>query len=250
MTLWLKEFIAIKCAGKLGHFRVTNDIYKIRHGSTKEVKKNENSDETSYDVKKQMEPLPTNWSVLFWYKRTCIRVMRKSSREFRNNTVIEIFTITAYGTRNKQLLVEMIDEARRMAENKPEKKVKYYQTMLDYGVGAWRLVRRAQPRALSSVVLREGVTKAIEEDIADFLVNKQWYSQRGIPYRRGYLLYGPPGCGKTSFIKAISGKIGYDIYEMQLSDRQLTDQNLNALITNIGKKGILLFEDVDAVFTA
>jgi KaiC/GvpD/RAD55 family RecA-like ATPase len=22
----------------------------------------------------------------------------------------------------------------------------------------------------------------------------------GIPYRRGYLLYGPPGCGKTSFM--------------------------------------------------
>lgn len=22
----------------------------------------------------------------------------------------------------------------------------------------------------------------------------------GIPYRRGYLLYGPPGCGKSSFM--------------------------------------------------
>ena len=38
----------------------------------------------------------------------------------------------------------------------------------------------------------------------DFFVdNEQWYNDRGIPYTLGFLLYGSPGCGKTSFIKAI-----------------------------------------------
>ena len=37
-----------------------------------------------------------------------------------------------------------------------------------------------------------------------FINNKAWYESRGIPYQLGFLFYGPPGCGKTSTIKAIS----------------------------------------------
>lgn len=59
-------------------------------------------------------------------------------------------------------------------------------------------------------------------------------------------MYGPPGCGKTSFVKAIAGQIGYNIYEMQLSS--LKDDTLNQLMSSISRKAILLFEDADAVF--
>lgn len=44
----------------------------------------------------------------------------------------------------------------------------------------------------------------------------------GIPYRRGYLLYGPPGCGKSSYITALAGELGYVVCILNLSDRGLT----------------------------
>lgn len=61
-------------------------------------------------------------------------------------------------------------------------------------------------RPLDSVVLDEGLADAILSDVKDFIDDPQWYTDRGIPYRRGYLLYGPPGCGKSSFITALAGK--------------------------------------------
>jgi chaperone BCS1 len=72
----------------------------------------------------------------------------------------------------------------------------------DWGVSGWP----KDKRPFSSVVLDKGVSESIKNDIIDFLSNRKWYFDRGIPYRRGYLLYGPPGCGKTSFITALAGK--------------------------------------------
>lgn len=35
--------------------------------------------------------------------------------------------------------------------------------------------------------------EALLVDCREFLDSEQWYAHHGIPYRRGYLLYGPPG---------------------------------------------------------
>ena len=45
-------------------------------------------------------------------------------------------------------------------------------------------------------------------DLHEFVNSAQWYIDRGIPYRRGYLLHGVPGCGKSSIVAAIAGELG------------------------------------------
>ena len=49
------------------------------------------------------------------------------------------------------------------------------------------------------------------------------YQDRGIPYRRGYLLHGPPGCGKSSFITALAGELQHSICLLNLSLRGMND---------------------------
>ena len=70
----------------------------------------------------------------------------------------------------------------------------------------------------------------------------------GIPYRRGYLLHGPPGSGKSSFIQALAGSLSYDICLLNLSERGLGDDKLNHLLSNAIDRSIILIEDIDAAF--
>ena len=70
----------------------------------------------------------------------------------------------------------------------------------------------------------------------------------GIPFRRGYLLYGAPGAGKTSMIHSIAGELGLDIYILSLTVMSLNDNTLKSLISRLPKSCILLMEDVDAAF--
>lgn len=64
------------------------------------------------------------------------------------------------------------------------------------------------PERLEQMTIREesyfdknALTKFVKKDIDLFLKSKDLYKEMGIIYKRGYLLYGPPGNGKTGFIR-------------------------------------------------
>lgn len=43
----------------------------------------------------------------------------------------------------------------------------------------------------------------------------------------GYLMYGPPGCGKTSFVTCLAGALHLNICCLVLSSNNLNDEDLN-----------------------
>lgn len=71
--------------------------------------------------------------------------------------------------------------------------------------------------------------------------------------KKGIILYGPTGCGKTSAIYAIAEDLGMEIYEVNSSDfrdsKSIQDTVGNAIkqVSLFGKKKIILIDDVDGM---
>jgi len=101
-------------------------------------------------------------------------------------------------------------------------------------------------RTKGSIILPANVREMSLADCNRFLSSEGWYTERGIPYRRGYLFHGVPGSGKTSLIQYLAGELGLDIYSIPLS--WMNDSTLVALVSYLPPRCILLLEDVDAAF--
>ncbi|KAH9981031.1 BCS1 N terminal-domain-containing protein [Lactifluus volemus] len=184
-----------------------------------------------------------------WLKYRGAWMQVKRERETRamqmvSGTPWETVSLTAL-SRDRTLFPSLLAEARDAALRGQEGRLVVHTA---WGT-EWRpfgLPRRKRP--LRSVVLAPGVGEKIVEDVSAFLGRREWYADRGIPYRRGYLLHGPPGSGKSSFIQALAGSLSYDICLLNLSERGLTDDKLNYLMSNAPERSFILIEDVDAAF--
>jgi chaperone BCS1 len=105
-----------------------------------------------------------------------------------------------------------------------------------------------QGRGLDSVLCDDDRLTAIAADLRRFLSAQDWYLQRGIPWRRGYLLYGPPGTGKSSALRALATDLQLDLALIDLCRPGLTDDDLRELMFCAPASAIIAMEDVDAVF--
>lgn len=193
--------------------------------------------------------IPSPGSHFFRYKRHWVRVDRNREKQMIDLTKgvpFESVTLTSIG-RDRSVYFTILEEARQMALQRQEGRTIMYTAMGP----EWRpfgYPRRKRP--LHSVVLDKSVSERIVSDIKEFISNPKWYMDRGIPYRRGYLLYGPPGCGKSSYINALAGELDYSICVLNLSERGLSDDRLNHLLTMAPEQSIILLEDIDAAFVS
>jgi mitochondrial chaperone BCS1 len=113
--------------------------------------------------------------------------------------------------------------------------------------GTISIVRTQTKRRRETLAIDTLTETELFADLDRFLQSRDLYRQRGIPWRRGYLLYGPPGTGKSSLIQAIASH-----YDRQLVSLSLTDMDDSALLrawSEITATSIVALEDIDSVFS-
>ena len=112
----------------------------------------------------------------------------------------------------------------------------------------WSSASWQHKRPLGSLVLAEGILEDVLADLREFYASGAWYAERGIPYRRGYLLHGPPGTGKSTMVVTLAGELKLSVAALSLSSKLMNDDGLRTLIDALPAATLLLIEDVDCVF--
>ncbi|RDX49168.1 P-loop containing nucleoside triphosphate hydrolase protein [Lentinus brumalis] len=235
---WLMHWLSKKKA-----FQSARDIeVSTRSGTIDDLGDNDNQ-----EAEDNVVFLPsTAQTYSLWYKRCYIMISRDrvmNGGPFgRPKDYIQIRMLT----RSPALLRELLREARKGYKAANEHLIEV--SVAEDG-DRWRRVVMQTKRSPSSVILDPGVLELVLNDARDFLSSKKWYADRGIPFRRGYLLHGAPGAGKTSMIHTIAGELGLSVYILSLTVGGLNDNSLKSLISHLPKSCIVLMEDIDAAFT-
>ncbi|KAI3801638.1 hypothetical protein L1987_29747 [Smallanthus sonchifolius] len=108
----------------------------------------------------------------------------------------------------------------------------------------WESVPFKHPSTFDTLAMDPGKKSEIMTDLRDFADGQAFYTRTGRAWKRGYLLYGPPGTGKSSMIAAMANFLGYDIYDLELTEVQ-TNLELRKLLMKTSSKSIIVIEDID-----
>ncbi|KAK1415155.1 hypothetical protein QVD17_30927 [Tagetes erecta] len=118
------------------------------------------------------------------------------------------------------------------AENEPERN------------GRWISTPFKHPATIDTAMIETDLKNKVKADLESFLKAKPYYHRLGRVWKRSYLLYGPSGTGKSSFIAGMAKFLCYDVYDVDMS-KVTDDADLKLLLLQTTCKSMIVVEDLD-----
>ncbi len=174
----------------------------------------------------------------FWHKRKFVELTRSSEEGGNSQKRRETIELRTFG-RTQAVIRDIVREAREFMSEDDRTDVFMYKD-------CWSKVASKTPRPLDSIVLPPDQLARVVGDVHWFLKSRKWFANRGVPHRRGYMLSGPPGCGKTSLVLGLASMLQWPVYALNLGSMRYDDELFEAM-ASVPEKAILLMEDIDAV---
>ena len=102
-------------------------------------------------------------------------------------------------------------------------------------------------KALDNLIFPQRIKDLIKE-IELWRKSRDWYREKGIPWKRGWMLYGPPGTGKTALARAFAEDMNMPIYVYNLAEMSNHELMRTWSEMQMNVPCIALIEDIDNVF--
>lgn len=117
----------------------------------------------------------------------------------------------------------------------------------------WHHTETTNTSSFRNTILTRKNEGELYDDFRRFLVNEELYGRRGWCWKRGYLLKGPPGSGKTTIIRALANELpncgGIYIVDMSLlrekSNQSQILQQAFRKIAGLSQPHLVCMEDID-----
>lgn len=190
--------------------------------------------------------IPHYGTYYMWFdgKPMVVTHWRDDQQQMPGMRKMHSFEIQLWFTRKRKPLLDLLEKARTDYMATLPKSMNFYRW------SAWERDWVSTPialRSLDSLYMPNGMVGDILADAKYFLNNKQVYRELGIPYRKGYLLEGPPGTGKTSLIIGVASELNLPVYTISLNQPDLDGERLVNLMNSCAKPSIISFEDADCL---
>ncbi|PIN15335.1 hypothetical protein CDL12_12020 [Handroanthus impetiginosus] len=108
----------------------------------------------------------------------------------------------------------------------------------------WSHVAFEHPATFDTLAMDPDKKQEIVNDLINFSTSKDYYAKIGKAWKRGYLLFGPAGTGKSTMIAAMANLLKYDVYDLELTTVK-DNTELRKLLIDTSSKSIIVIEDID-----